>query len=386
MTDLDLLSLLIGASIALSLALGLSLAMLDGLSRAWVLTVGTLAMCGAAYGLLALPAVAQGPEAPRFILRALACSGVPLLALVVRRLFGDERSNVLGPPLVALGCAVVLALLAVAAAWPGTARACMALLAVWLAGWLAWMLWVVWRGRRDDLEEPRRRLRLVLVLGCLLYVVVVLGLQAAGLRREAPELIALGLTTVQVVFKLAVLALCVGHPSPLQEALRTSRVPEPPVSETLQPVDAAPSAAQSLAAHRVAVNQALASRQARQVLDRVKQDALYRRHGLSIGDLAEVVDLPEHRLRSVINGHLGFKNFAAFLNHFRLREAAQRLRDPGFAHLPVLTIALDAGFASIGPFNRAFRAAFGLTPTDYRRAPEVAGFESGLELPEVGKT
>jgi sec-independent protein translocase protein TatA len=35
--------------------------------------------------------------------------------------------------------------------------------------------------------------------------------------------------------------------------------------------------------------------------------------------------------------------------------------------VPVLTIALDAGFGSIGPFNRAFKADTGLTPTDFRR-------------------
>jgi AraC-like DNA-binding protein len=32
-----------------------------------------------------------------------------------------------------------------------------------------------------------------------------------------------------------------------------------------------------------------------------------------------------------------------------------------------LTIALDAGFQSLGPFNRAFKAHTGMTPTDFRR-------------------
>ena len=41
--------------------------------------------------------------------------------------------------------------------------------------------------------------------------------------------------------------------------------------------------------------------------------------------------------------------------------------DPGQKEVPVLTIALDAGFQSIGPFNRAFKAATGLTPTEFRR-------------------
>jgi len=35
--------------------------------------------------------------------------------------------------------------------------------------------------------------------------------------------------------------------------------------------------------------------------------------------------------------------------------------------VPVLTIAMDAGFQSIGPFNRAFKAATDSTPTEFRR-------------------
>ena len=77
-------------------------------------------------------------------------------------------------------------------------------------------------------------------------------------------------------------------------------------------------------------------------------------------------------MRSVVNGHLGFRNYTAFVNHFRLREVAARLRSPDDAHLPILTIALEAGYASIGPFNRAFREAYGMTPTDYRRTPAGA--------------
>jgi AraC-like DNA-binding protein len=38
--------------------------------------------------------------------------------------------------------------------------------------------------------------------------------------------------------------------------------------------------------------------------------------------------------------------------------------------VPVLTIALDAGFQSIGPFNRAFKTETGLTPTEYRKQAE----------------
>ena len=37
------------------------------------------------------------------------------------------------------------------------------------------------------------------------------------------------------------------------------------------------------------------------------------------------------------------------------------------APVPILTIALDAGFQSLGPFNRAFKVQTGMTPTEFRR-------------------
>jgi AraC-like DNA-binding protein len=47
----------------------------------------------------------------------------------------------------------------------------------------------------------------------------------------------------------------------------------------------------------------------------------------------------------------------------------------------VLTIALDAGFSSLGPFNRAFKAETGVTPSEYRRQALGSGEESGIGPP-----
>ena len=50
------------------------------------------------------------------------------------------------------------------------------------------------------------------------------------------------------------------------------------------------------------------------------------------------------------------------------RVAPSRARKP---KVPVITIAMDAGFQSLGPFNRAFKATTGVTPTEYRRRNEA---------------
>jgi AraC-like DNA-binding protein len=96
-------------------------------------------------------------------------------------------------------------------------------------------------------------------------------------------------------------------------------------------------------------------------------ERIYRQEGLTIAMLAAKLDVPEHRLRQAINEGLGHRNFNAFLNRYRINEAKAALSDVDQRDVPVLTIAMDAGFQSIGPFNRAFKADTGTTPTEFRR-------------------
>lgn len=97
------------------------------------------------------------------------------------------------------------------------------------------------------------------------------------------------------------------------------------------------------------------------------QQQFYTQSNLTIGVLAEVLGMPEHRLRLLINKHLAYQNFSVFLNSYRIPAAKTILKDPDRARLPVLTIALELGYGSIGPFNRAFKQTTGLTPSEYRK-------------------
>ncbi|MEP6840227.1 MAG: helix-turn-helix domain-containing protein [Bradyrhizobium sp.] len=96
-------------------------------------------------------------------------------------------------------------------------------------------------------------------------------------------------------------------------------------------------------------------------------ERIYRHDNISIGTLATKLKIPEYRLRRLINQRLGYRNFNVFLNEHRIAEAKAALADPSQAEVPVITIAMDAGFQSLGPFNRAFKATTGVTPSEYRR-------------------
>lgn len=106
----------------------------------------------------------------------------------------------------------------------------------------------------------------------------------------------------------------------------------------------------------------------KRLLHLMETERAYLEPGLTIGALAARVGVPEHQLRALINGALGHRNFSGFLNGYRLAHAKAVLSDPEQARLPILTIALDSGYASLAPFNRAFRAAEGVTPSEFRAA------------------
>jgi len=100
--------------------------------------------------------------------------------------------------------------------------------------------------------------------------------------------------------------------------------------------------------------------------DLLDDEHVYRRPSLTLKDLADLVGLPEYRMRKLINEQLGYQNFNAFLHDYRIREACRQLRDPRMRRIPILTIALSTGYQSINTFNRGFREIMGMTPSAYR--------------------
>jgi len=111
-------------------------------------------------------------------------------------------------------------------------------------------------------------------------------------------------------------------------------------------------------------DRALAAR----VLRLVRDEAAYAEPDLKVADLARRLGEPEYRVSRAIARALEFDNFNQLVNHHRVEHARRRLADPAEDGRPILDIALECGFSSIGPFNRAFKAAIGRTPREYRRA------------------
>ncbi len=208
-------------------------------------------------------------------------------------------------------------------------------------------LFVAWKGRGDDLIDERRRLRSHGIAAIGLYTILVL-LVEIGMRQDGailPDVLRFWL-----IFGIFLLAL--GATISIVRLNRDDLFGPPKMDEPL------------IQGHRSEIDIGLAER----LEQYIQAELAWRNEGLAIGDLARALDIKEYQLRNLINKQLGHRNFAAYLNGYRLKEVKQALVDPSQKDVPILTIALDAGFGSLGPFNRAFRDAEGMTPSQFRAA------------------
>ncbi|SDD21389.1 MULTISPECIES: helix-turn-helix transcriptional regulator [Kordiimonas] len=118
-----------------------------------------------------------------------------------------------------------------------------------------------------------------------------------------------------------------------------------------------------------------------EILKQKMDEGLYREPGLTVAELAKSIDVQEHRLRKLINMHLGHRNISQFLNDYRIDEAKKRLADVSERHVPILTIAMDVGYLSLRPFNRAFKNRTNQTPSEYREQHLAAQTSSSDAAP-----
>jgi AraC-like DNA-binding protein len=98
------------------------------------------------------------------------------------------------------------------------------------------------------------------------------------------------------------------------------------------------------------------------------EQKLYLQPELKVADLAKALGVPDYKISRAITGALQRSNFNQLINEFRIAHAQCLLADQSKAHWPVLVVGIESGFASVGPFNRAFKQMVGMTPSAFRAA------------------
>lgn len=292
-----------------------------------------------------------------FPLTALCVAKAALFWLFARGLFSDGF-RVSGRHVVIVAATVAWGLWQQLALMPRVQRGLASPLEQVAAG--GFELWVVvlallalgeaWQGLAVDLLERRRRLRVLVVTGIAGFLLAAVIVQTYNLVQ--------GTVTPPILVNANLVLITTAALAAMWHLVQLR------AESWLEPEPAVPSAGE-LGALESRVLEALE----REIAER----HVYREEGLTIGLLAARLRTREQVLRRVINKGLGYRNFNDFLHAFRIREACERLRRVEDARLPVLSIALGVGYGSIGPFNRAFKARMGMTPTQFRQPSGATG-------------
>lgn len=339
-------------------ATGLVFLMVVGLSAGWRRRADLILLifCAVAYLLCSAPArpCCTSPWALPLLMGA---AGFPFAFWRLARVALQDETTI--APQAWTGLAVLLVSAMVAApdylqvhetlrTWAAMSNKAIAL------GFVGAALWGTWRSWEGDLFEPRRRLRRWLMGYIGMYGLVVMAGEIYLLGARPPVWLDLvNAAAIDATLIATLLFFVQLRPTAMDTLFAPRSIPAPVPARASSPE---PKTAQASAEEPL-----LGKLQA--LMDSEK---LYRDPGLSVRKLAERAAIPEYVLRRLVNERLGYRNFAAYVNDFRLCEVEARLRDPQWARRPILTLALEAGFGSIGPFNRAFRERYGMTPTVFR--------------------
>lgn len=196
----------------------------------------------------------------------------------------------------------------------------------------------------DDLVASRRMFARTIAVLVPVVAVAILAVEIVEMTRTGNPVTRLAIA--MMIFGVTItLALSVS-------SLRKTLLPD--ARRTEIPVPRA--AAEMAAADRIDLGR----------LRDLMEEGAYLSPGLTIGELAQTLSMPEHRLRKLINKGLGYRNFATFLHDHRIREAQHRLAEPGLVNTQITNLAFDVGYASLAPFNRAFRERTGMSPSEWR--------------------
>jgi len=312
-----------------------------------------LTLSAAASAVNSVPGFGQAEVVWRAPVLALAAGSVVVFWLWARIVFDDDfilrarhaalwALSVAGELFSAYGCAK----------WPragSLADLVVQLVGVGLAVLAITQTMATWRG---DLVIGRRRLRAAVLLASVVYISID-AIYNSGLGSLA--------VTPAAFDAIRALGLCALAMLAAWRLLQVAPI-EPATSVRPRGTDFTASASGPKSAPQ-GVTPLLLKRLEQLMTD----ERVFRQERLTIGALASRLAVPEERLRRAIHEGLGYRNFNAFINHYRLEDAKAALSDPSQCEVPVLTIAMDSGFQSLGPFNRAFKADTGLTPTEYRR-------------------
>ncbi|MFC2154867.1 two-component regulator propeller domain-containing protein [Acidobacteriota bacterium] len=98
----------------------------------------------------------------------------------------------------------------------------------------------------------------------------------------------------------------------------------------------------------------------------METEKCYRDADISLQSLVEKLSISPHLLSQILNEKLN-RNFADFINSYRIDEAKEILHSPRGARTKISSVAFDVGFNTMVAFYNAFKKYTGKTPAQYKK-------------------
>ena len=216
--------------------------------------------------------------------------------------------------------------------------------------YIVFSIFLTFRDRAIDVLEWRRRLRIYLLVSMgLVFFGVALAELLSIFTKIPPGLVLLKhALTIVLIFVFSTWLF------PFQQDVELSAV-----TRKVDPVEPEVASLENFGPELERLNEYM------------ERSRVWLEEGLTIAGLASKLEMREYKLRKIINSGLSFRNFNQYLNSYRIKEACRILADPQKTDLTVLRLAYDLGYASLAPFNLAFKKITGITPTEFRKTALV---------------
>lgn len=94
----------------------------------------------------------------------------------------------------------------------------------------------------------------------------------------------------------------------------------------------------------------------------IESNESFKKNELKLTELADELSLSPHQLSQIINQNAD-QNFSEFINSYRIKEALKLI-----SHIDRINqLSYEVGFNNRTTFNKVFKKATGLTPTEYKK-------------------
>ena len=98
----------------------------------------------------------------------------------------------------------------------------------------------------------------------------------------------------------------------------------------------------------------------------MKEEKIFRDPNLGLDSVSQKLSISSNYLSQLINQCTG-NNFSYYVNHFRVEDVKNKLKDPEFAGYTILHMGLESGFNSKTTFFKAFKKHTGVSPGEYQQ-------------------